>query len=96
MNAAADSLAETRRAFYDRIGHRNMTPLWLSLANLVTPEPRGDCRPANWKFADIRAAMMEAGSLIPAKEAERRVRFSSSDRPTRQALNLFREDRGNA
>lgn len=73
MNAAADSLAETRRAFYDRIGHQNMTPLWLSLANLVTPEPRSDCRPANWKFADIRAAMMEAGSLISAKEAERRV-----------------------
>ena len=29
--------------------------------------------PAAWNFADIRAAMMEAGALITAKEAERRV-----------------------
>lgn len=62
-----------RLAFYDKIGRQNMTPLWTSLANLVTPEPRSPCRPAAWRFADIRAAMMEAGGLITAKEAERRV-----------------------
>jgi len=70
-NKAAHS-AE-REAFYARIGEKNMTPLWLSLAELVTPEPRSACRPASWRFADIRAAMMEAGGLITAKEAERRV-----------------------
>jgi gentisate 1,2-dioxygenase len=62
-----------RRAFYDRISRQNLTPLWLSLANLVTPEPVSGCRPAAWAFADIRAAMIEAGGLITAKEAERRV-----------------------
>src|SRR4029450_7829312 len=62
-----------RRAFYDRISRQNMTPLWLSLANLVTPEPGRACRPAAWSFAAIRAAMLEAGGLITAKEAERRV-----------------------
>lgn len=62
-----------RRAFYDRISRQNLTPLWLSLAHLVTPEPVSPCRPAAWRFADIRAAMIEAGSLITAKEAERRV-----------------------
>jgi gentisate 1,2-dioxygenase len=62
-----------RVAFYDKIGKQNMAPLWTSLANLVTPEPRSACRPASWRFSDIRAAMMEAGSLITAKEAERRV-----------------------
>ncbi len=67
--------AETpeRRAFYERISRQNLTPLWLSLANLVTPEPVSACRPAAWAFADIRAAMLEAGGLITAKEAERRV-----------------------
>ncbi len=67
--------AETpeRRAFYDRIDGQNMAPLWASLANLVTPEPRSACRPFAWRFADIREAMMEAGGLITAKEAERRV-----------------------
>jgi gentisate 1,2-dioxygenase len=62
-----------RLAFYERIGRQNLTPLWTSLANLVTPEPKSPCRPAGWRFADIRAAMTEAGSLITAKEAERRV-----------------------
>ncbi len=62
-----------RLEFYDRIGRQNMTPLWTSLANLVTPEPKSPCQPASWRFADIRAAMMEAGGLITAKEAERRV-----------------------
>jgi gentisate 1,2-dioxygenase len=39
----------------------------------VTPEPASRCQPASWRFADIRAAMVEAGGLITAKEAERRV-----------------------
>lgn len=62
-----------RRAFYERIGRENMTPLWTSLANLVTPEPISSCRPASWRFETIRSAMIEAGELITAKEAERRV-----------------------
>jgi gentisate 1,2-dioxygenase len=62
-----------RRAFYERIGRQHLTPLWLSLANLVTPAPVSACRPAAWAFGDIRAAMIEAGGLITAKEAERRV-----------------------
>lgn len=69
-----DAAVEAKRQeFYDRIGHQNLTPLWLSLAELVTPEPRSGCRPASWRFDSIRAAMMEAGTLITAKEAERRV-----------------------
>jgi gentisate 1,2-dioxygenase len=62
-----------RRDFYDRIGQKHLTPLWLSLSNLVTPEPVSACQPASWSFAEIREAMIEAGGLITAKEAERRV-----------------------
>src|SRR5580765_7114948 len=62
-----------RLAFYERIGQKHLTPLWTSLARLVTPEPVSGCQPAAWSFADIRAAMIEAGNLITAKEAERRV-----------------------
>lgn len=62
-----------RRAFYERISRDHLTPLWVSLANLVTPEPVSGCQPATWSFDVIRAAMIEAGGLITAKEAERRV-----------------------
>ena len=72
---AAAPPAETpeRLAFYERIGLKHLTPLWTSLAKLVTPEPVSGCQPASWSFAEIRAAMIEAGGLITAKEAERRV-----------------------
>jgi gentisate 1,2-dioxygenase len=69
--AAADT--PQRREFYERIGRRNLTPLWLSLSSLVTHEPTSRCQPASWSFAEIREAMLEAGGLITAKEAERRV-----------------------
>ncbi|HTG98986.1 MAG TPA: gentisate 1,2-dioxygenase [Vicinamibacterales bacterium] len=72
---AAAPPAETpeRLAFYERIGQKHLTPLWTSLAKLVTPEPVSGCQPASWLFPEIRAAMIEAGGLITAKEAERRV-----------------------
>ena len=29
---------------------KHLTPLWVSLANLVTPEPVSACQPAAWSF----------------------------------------------
>jgi gentisate 1,2-dioxygenase len=62
-----------REEFYGRIGKKDLSPLWENLANLVTPQPRPICVPALWKYSDTRAFLMEAGSLITAAEAERRV-----------------------
>jgi gentisate 1,2-dioxygenase len=62
-----------RQAFYEKIDKKNLTALWLSLADLVTPEPKSPCQPTSWRFNDIREYMLEAGGLITAKEAERRV-----------------------
>jgi len=50
-----------------------MTPLWIVLGELVTPEPKSGCQPALWRSDEIRSAMIEAGALITAKEAGRRV-----------------------
>ncbi len=62
-----------RQAFYDKIDGENLTALWTVMGALITPEPKSPCRPAAWKFDAIRAYMLEAGGLITAKEAERRV-----------------------
>jgi gentisate 1,2-dioxygenase len=62
-----------RRAFYAKIDKQNLMPLWTVMGALITPEPKSPCVPFAWTFSDIRAAMMEAGGLITAKEAERRV-----------------------
>lgn len=62
-----------REAFYGRIDKSNLTALWTVLSALVTTEPKSPCVPYLWRFRDIREAMIEAGGLITAKEAERRV-----------------------
>ena len=62
-----------RRAFYDRIAPANLAPLWEQLHSLVTPEPTTQCLPALWRYEEIRPHLMEAGGLITAQEAQRRV-----------------------
>src|SRR5580700_2161429 len=62
-----------RQAFYREIDKENLTALWNVMGALITPEPKSGCVPAAWRFDTIRAHMMKAGSLITAKEAERRV-----------------------
>lgn len=62
-----------RQAFYDAIEPENMRALWSVLGNLITPQPASDCRPHLWCYDQVRARLMEAGGLISAEEAERRV-----------------------
>ena len=62
-----------RQAFYEAIDGENLSALWKNMAALITPEPRSACQPFLWRFDEIRRRMMEAGQLITAKEAERRV-----------------------
>lgn len=62
-----------RDAFYKKIDGENLTALWTVLGALVTPQPKSACRPHLWRFDAIKAYMLEAGKLITAKEAERRV-----------------------
>ena len=62
-----------RRDYYDRIARLALTPLWEVLGALVPPRPASPCTPAMWKYRDVRPHLMEAGELISAEEAERRV-----------------------
>jgi gentisate 1,2-dioxygenase len=75
MHAAqlpADTRAR-RAEYYRRIGERHMTPLWEVLGALVSPHPRSPALPTLWHYAQLREQVMEAGRLISAEEAERRV-----------------------
>lgn len=62
-----------RRAFYQRIDALGMTPLWEVLGALVPPEPSSPVAASIWHYDSIRERVMEAGRLITAEEAERRV-----------------------
>ena len=62
-----------REEFYARIDPQHLTPLWSVMSGLITPEPKSQCQAHLWRYEDVRPALMEAGDLITAKEAERRV-----------------------
>lgn len=70
-----EAIAKTveREAFYRKIEGENLSALWNVMGDLITREPKSACRPHLWRFAAIRARMLEAGELVTAKEAERRV-----------------------
>jgi len=62
-----------RSDYYQRIARQSLTPLWESLHSLVPTEPAPRCVPAIWKYNEIRPFIMEAGGIISAEEAVRRV-----------------------
>ena len=62
-----------REAFYGDIAPLHLAPLWEKLHHLVTPEPVTRCLPYVWHYRDVRPRLMQAGDLITAMEATRRV-----------------------
>src|SRR5260370_28366364 len=62
-----------RKELYERLDRKNTAPLWEVLWKLVTPQPQTACVPAVWRYDEIRPLLMDAGRLITAKEAQRRV-----------------------
>ena len=71
--AQPTNLEAARDDFYDRLEPEALAPLWKVLSALVTPTPRTPATPAAWSFDRIETLLMEAGELITAAEAERRV-----------------------
>ncbi|HYN13645.1 MAG TPA: gentisate 1,2-dioxygenase [Burkholderiales bacterium] len=67
------SIGAVRQELYRRMDKSNLAPLWEVLHNLIPNEPATPCKPALWRYRDARPYLMEAGKLITAKEAIRRV-----------------------
>ncbi|MDY6859319.1 MAG: cupin domain-containing protein [Pseudomonadota bacterium] len=66
-------LPKDRQAFYDKLTPGSLAPLWERLKGLVPPEPRNKTRPFVWPYTEVRPLLLEAGDLLTAEEAERRV-----------------------
>jgi gentisate 1,2-dioxygenase len=67
------NIGTARQAYYDKISKNDMAPLWEVLKGLVTPVPNPKAVPHVWRFDDVKRLVMEAGEVITAEEAERRV-----------------------
>ncbi|MGZ8260558.1 MAG: gentisate 1,2-dioxygenase [Caldimonas sp.] len=70
---AAGARDAARSAFYARIDKLGLTPLWEVLGALVPPAPTSPVAPVHFRYDRVRPHVMEAGRLISAEEAERRV-----------------------
>ena len=62
-----------RLAFYEKIDRQAYTPLWAVFSDIITPQPKSACVAHLWQFDQAREWLLEAGELITASEAERRV-----------------------
>jgi gentisate 1,2-dioxygenase len=67
------NIEAVREEYYDRIAKHSLRPLWTVMKNVVSREPMTRCAPVIWHFNDVKRLVMEAGGLITAEEAERRV-----------------------
>jgi gentisate 1,2-dioxygenase len=63
----------TRQAFYDKLKPHALAPLWEVLKGLVPREPTSKAVAHAWHYAAVRPLVLDAGNLLTAEEAERRV-----------------------
>jgi len=62
-----------RKEFYSRLKTKHAAPLWEVLTDIVRKDPRTSVQAALWRYAEMRPFIAEAGRIITAEEAERRV-----------------------
>jgi gentisate 1,2-dioxygenase len=71
--AVSPHASPERESFGRRLEAKHAAPLWNVLDQIVPREPRPACIPALWRYKEMRPLLTEAGRLITAAEAERRV-----------------------
>jgi gentisate 1,2-dioxygenase len=62
-----------RNEFYSRLKTKGVAPLWEVLSDIVRKDPRTAVQAALWRYDELRPFIEEAGRIITAEEAERRV-----------------------
>ena len=72
-NVAAIAIPDDRLSFYNRIAPHALTPLWEVLKGLVPRQPTSKAVAHVWDYQTLRPLLIEAGGLLTAEEAERRV-----------------------
>lgn len=60
-------------AFREQLKRSSVSPLWDVMAKLVTEAPAPSAVAFAWKYDALKPQLIEAGNLISAEEAERRV-----------------------
>ncbi len=64
---------DAQQAFHDRIADRNLAALWVARRGVDITRPASQAVPALWRYEDIRPDIAEAGEIVSAEDAFRRV-----------------------
>ncbi len=74
MSASVKSDSPELQRFYGRLSQQHLAPLWETLHGLVTREPSTPIQTFKWDYdRDLLGLVQDAGKLLTAQEAERRV-----------------------
>jgi gentisate 1,2-dioxygenase len=59
--------------FHRRLSEEDLAALWVARRGVDLSRPRSDAKPKVWAYDSVRPRIMEAGSLVTAEDAFRRV-----------------------
>jgi gentisate 1,2-dioxygenase len=59
--------------FHQRLGAKNLGALWVARRGVDLTKPAATADPVHWRFEDMRPDIAEAGAIVSAEEAFRRV-----------------------
>ena len=65
--------ADPQKEFHDRISARNLAALWVARRGVDISKPKSPAVAALWRYDDIRSHITEAGDIVSAEDAFRRV-----------------------
>src|SRR4029077_2674134 len=66
-------MPEPKAEFYSRLNKENTVPLWEIRGRIAPRQPGTSCTPGLWSYKKLKLLLMEAGSFITEREAQRRV-----------------------
>jgi gentisate 1,2-dioxygenase len=73
MSSTPTDNDRTAKEFYASLDGLDIQPLWKELGTLLPPAPTSKAVPFLWRYDSVRPALLEAGAVISAEEAERRA-----------------------
>ncbi|KAK7919936.1 hypothetical protein PG985_007958 [Apiospora marii] len=71
--AGGGSREEVKAAYLQTLPSKNLAPLWTVMGAMVPPRPAPKAAVTAWKYDEARPLLLQAGDVVDAHEAERRV-----------------------
>ncbi|KAK7978750.1 hypothetical protein PG988_006240 [Apiospora saccharicola] len=71
--SGGNSREEVQAAYLQSLPSKNLAPLWTVMGAMVPPRPAPKAAVTAWKYEEARPLLLQAGEVVNAHEAERRV-----------------------